>query len=118
MKRTDVDYIQDILDSINTIEKYVPSGASYEDFINDERNYHTVIRMFEIIGEACNKISAEIKEKYPEIQWRDIIGMRNKVIHQYFGVNPVIVWKAATDDVPELKYFLAKLVKEIDNEII
>jgi len=118
MKRINIDYIQDILDSIHTIEKYVPQNISYEDFIQDERNYHTVIRMFEIIGEACNKISDDIKEKYPEIPWRDIIGMRNKIIHQYFGVNPVIIWKAALEDVPEFKNFMAKLMNEIEDENI
>lgn len=84
--RLDADYIEDILDSINSIEKFT-EGYSYENFIEDEKTYEAVIRKFGIIGEACNKISNETKEKYPDIHWREIIGMRNKIIHNYFGVD-------------------------------
>ena len=90
-KRTDADYINDIIYAINCTDRFI-AGMSYEDFIVDEKTYHAVVRMFEIIGEACNKISDEVKNSNSEIPWRDIINMRNKIIHGYFDVNLPIVW--------------------------
>ena len=79
MKRIDGDYIEDVINAITTIEKFTNSH-SYEEFLADERNFHTAVRMFEIIGEACNKISEDLKEKNPDVPWREIISMRNKLI--------------------------------------
>jgi uncharacterized protein with HEPN domain len=113
--RLDGDYIEDILTSLNSIEKFV-ENYSYEDFIEDEKTYEAVIRKFGIIGEACNKISEEIKEKYPDIPWRQIISMRNKVVHGYFGVDLATIWDTIQINFPEFKIFIINLLQDIKNE--
>ncbi len=115
MKRTNLDYVEDIVDSINTIEKFT-KGISFEDFLGDERTFHTVVRMLEVIGEACNKISEELRQEYPEIQWREIISMRNKLIHEYFGVSEKILWKAVQYNIPELKIQMDRLYSQLLEE--
>lgn len=114
-ERSDRDYIDDILDSINSIEKFVANN-SYEEFLNNEMLHEAVIRKIGIIGEACNKLSDITKNKYPEIPWREIIGMRNKIIHNYFGVNLYTVWIAVQDEIPLFKSFVAKLQSDFGNE--
>ncbi len=91
-----------ILEAIGEIEKYL-AGISYDDFLaNSEKRYAT-IKQIEIIGEACNGISAGFKELHPEIEWKSIRGFRNISIHEYFGVNFKIVWEIAQHDLPVLK---------------
>jgi len=91
---TDKIRIQHILDAITEVEKYL-SGISYEEFLaNSEKRFATV-KQIEIIGEACNHITAELKQLHSEIQWKPITGFRNISIHEYFGVNFHIVWEIA-----------------------
>ena len=99
---TDKIRIQHILDAIAEVEKYL-SGISYEDyFANSEKRFATV-KQIEIIGEACNHISSELKQAHSEIEWKAIAGFRNISIHEYFGVNFHIVWEIAKNDLPVLK---------------
>lgn len=95
-------YFDDIKDSILKIEKYTES-LSYDDFVSDSMRIDAVIRNLSIIGEAVNNLSPEIKSKYPLIPWDEIIGMRNKVIHEYFGVDEDILWKTVKEDLPLFK---------------
>lgn len=76
-----------------------------------------MIRALEVIGEAAKKIPTEIKKKYPQIPWKKMAGMRDKLIHEYFGVNIKVVWKTIKKDVPELKPKIEKMLKEINNKI-
>jgi uncharacterized protein with HEPN domain len=101
------------------IEKYTDE-IDIENFLSDHLTQDGVIRQLEIIGEASNKLSKEYKDKNPEIPWKDIIGMRNKLIHGYFGVDIEAVWDTVQKDLPELKknktkisvnQWLQKLVK-------
>ena len=110
----DSDYIEDIVNSINSIENFV-KGVTYNDFINNEMMYEAVIRKLGIIGEACNNLSKEIKDKHTEIPWREIIGMRNIIIHNYLGVDLKIIWTSIKKDVPEFKGFISKLIKDIED---
>ena len=82
---------------------------SFEDFRNDGKTKDAVIRNLEIIGEAVNRIPKEIKRKYPNIPWQQIIGMRNKVIHEYFGVDVGILWKTIREDIPSFKRSIKKI---------
>lgn len=95
-------YLEDILDSINAINSYT-QNLTYEDFSSDRKTYSATIRELEIIGEAVGKLPDEIKNQHPEVEWRDIKGMRNLLIHEYFGVDLEIVWKVVKDDIPQLK---------------
>lgn len=102
MSKREIDlYIADILDSSKKIRKYV-KGMGFSDFKNNERTLDAVIRNLAVIGEAAYNIPKEFKKKYPEIPWIDISDMRNKLIHEYFGVDSEILWKTISDDLPML----------------
>jgi len=104
-------YLEDILDSIKAIKNYT-KDINYEHFASDRKTYSATIRELEIIGEAVGKLSNEIKDNFPEVEWRDIKGMRNLLIHEYFGVDLDIVWKVLEDDIP----ILERTVKSILNQ--
>jgi len=105
-------YLHDIKDSINAINNYITS-MTFDEFINDRKTYMAVIREFEIIGEAVKNIPDNIKTKYPDIQWRDIVDFRNLLIHQYFGVDLEIVWKTIHEDLPPLKNTIEDIEKNV-----
>jgi len=107
MKR-DVLFIRHILDAIELIEEYL-EGVDYEEFLNDRMLQDAVIRELEIIGEATKNLSNEFRDKHPEIPWRQMAGMRDKLIHGYFGVDVNAVWDTAKRDLPVLKKELQKI---------
>jgi uncharacterized protein with HEPN domain len=94
--------VRHVLDSIGEVESYLLNVSLDEFLANSEKRFAT-IKQIEIIGEACARISSPVKEKYPQIEWKDIVGFRNISIHEYFGVNFQIVWQIAQNDLPTLK---------------
>jgi uncharacterized protein with HEPN domain len=108
--RIDDDYIDDILKSIDFIEKHT-KNVSFEAFEKDELLYEAITRKIGIIGEAFGKLSFELREAYPEIPWREIIGMRNKIVHDYFGVDLYTVWLVSQDDIQSIKEFALTIKK-------
>jgi uncharacterized protein with HEPN domain len=111
-KREYGDYLQDILDSINDIEKFI-GGMSFDEFTDDRKTLNAVVRSIEIIGEAAKKIPKTITRKYPGIPWKKMAGMRDKLIHEYFGVDLAILWKVAGEDIPRLKTELQAIFKTL-----
>jgi uncharacterized protein with HEPN domain len=109
MKRDDSVYLQHILDAISRIEEYI-QDIRYKDFMNDHLIQDGVIRQIEIIGEATKRLSAEIRIRYVGIPWKDIAGMRDKLIHNYFGVDLTAVWDTVKKDIPALKNKLSNIV--------
>ncbi|MFA4890259.1 MAG: DUF86 domain-containing protein [Candidatus Paceibacterota bacterium] len=105
-------YLGDIKDSIRKIEKYT-RGVNFADFSGDEELIDAVARNISIIGEAVINIPGEIKTKNPDVAWKEIKGMRNKVIHEYFGVDEEILWKTIQEDIPVFKKQINKLLKGI-----
>lgn len=111
-KHKDLPYIQHILDAIKDIEKSV-KNISEEQFVKNKDIKDSNIRRLEIIGEAVKKISDFLKEKYPKIPWKEIAGTRDKMIHQYFGVDLEIVWNIITKEIPKLKKEIKKIKEEM-----
>lgn len=102
-------YIEDILHSIQKIENYT-KGILFVDFEEDGKTVDAVVRNLEIIGEAAKNISHEFGNKFPKIPWKEMITMRNKVSHEYFGVDSEILWKTINEDLPLLKEKIKKLL--------
>ena len=111
MKKDDAVYLKHILDAINRIEEYT-QNIKHRDFIKNHLIQDGVIRQIEIIGEAAKRVSNGIKEKYKDIPWKDIVGMRNKLIHNYFGVDIDAVWETVKKDIPVLKKKLMDIKTE------
>lgn len=101
-KRGSLLYLQDIWDSILKIEDYT-EDVSLEDFNKDWKTIDAVVRNFEIIGEAARNMPEEVLEKYPDVPWDKMVSTRNKVIHEYFGVDTDILWTTVHEDLPSLK---------------
>ncbi len=112
MKRTYIDYIEDILTSIQEIEEFV-KGMSFDDFVKDKKTVNAVIRSLEVMGEAVKKIPKEIRDKYPDIPWKYIAGMRDKLIHEYHGVDLTIVWEVIEKEIPPLKPKFKEILDEL-----
>jgi uncharacterized protein with HEPN domain len=100
-KRKDTAIIQDIKESLNRIISYT-SKMEYKVFVQDYKTQDAVVRNIEILGEAAKLLSDEMKEKYQDIPWKDIAGTRDKLIHDYFGVNIDIVWNITKNEIPLL----------------
>ena len=94
--------LQHILDAISEVELYL-DGVSQDQFLSNSEKRFATIKQIEIIGEACNALSDELKAQHSSIPWKAIIGFRNISIHEYFGVNLQLVWEIAKNDLPELK---------------
>jgi uncharacterized protein with HEPN domain len=101
MSRDYLDFIQDILDSLRDAQAFI-DGFTFERFIQDKRTVNAVIRSLEVIGEAAGKIPPEIQSQYPLIPWKRMTGMRNKLMHEYFGVDYSIIWTVVKEELPPL----------------
>jgi uncharacterized protein with HEPN domain len=98
-KRSDQELIQDIIECAHRIRSYIEQ-LDYDDFLKDLKTQDAVVRNIEIIGEAVKLLSDAIKNSHPDIAWKEIAGTRDKLIHDYFGVNIDIVWNIVKEDLP------------------
>ncbi|OAA24445.1 DUF86 domain-containing protein [Kosmotoga sp. DU53] len=101
-ERTPSELIEDIIEAINRIMIYI-DNLTYNEFLDDLKTQDAVVRNIEIIGEAAKMIPLHIRQKYSRIPWKEIAGTRDKLIHDYFGVNFDIVWAIIKNDLPELR---------------
>ena len=108
--RDDRAYLHHILDAIQTIESYI-TGQYFEQFHANKMMVDAVVRELEIIGEAANQVSVDLKEKHPDIPWFKMRGLRNFVIHEYFSVNEKIVWDTCKENLPKLKQQIMEILR-------
>lgn len=104
--------INHILDAIVEIETYI-SGVSFEDFSDNSMMVYACIKQLEIIGEAANHLSVSITSKYQDIEWKQIVGLRNVLVHEYFGVDVNVVWDVILYDLPNFKTSILTIKDEI-----
>ncbi|MBF0118450.1 MAG: DUF86 domain-containing protein [Desulfobacterales bacterium] len=109
IRETD-DFIKDIIDAIDDIEIFL-KGFDFNTFIKNKKTIYAVIRAIEIIGEAVKKIPSTLKDENPFIPWRQIAGMRDKLIHGYFGIDMMILWKTITEDIPKIRESVLQMMK-------
>ena len=111
MKRVYDDYLHDMLENAEKALDFV-GGMELDQFFEDEKTSYAVVRALEIIGEAARKIPEEVRASIPEVQWREISAMRNKLTHEYFGINMKVVWRTVREDLPPLIDELNKFLKK------
>lgn len=111
MKKRDYqDYLRDILDSINDIENFI-RGMNLEEFKRDKKTMYAVVRSIEVIGEATKKIPRALKDKHRDIPWKKMAGMRDRLIHEYFGIDVEILWKTVREDILPLKQSIQNILE-------
>ena len=104
-------YIQDINDSIESIQSFV-GDITFEQFKNDDKTSSAVVRKFEIIGEAAKKVPDDIRKKFPDIPWKEMAGMRDRLIHSYFDTDYKLVWTTIKERITQIKPHIEKVLSE------
>lgn len=105
--------LEDILKSISLIEEYA-DGISFETFVSDTMRYYAIMKNVEIVGEAANMLTRDFRETHTELPWREIIGMRNVLVHGYANISDEQLWSAVNDDIPVIKNAVNNYMNEID----
>ena len=111
MKRDYFDYVSDILDSINEIEEFVKE-MGFNEFRGDKKTINAVVRSLEVLGEAAKNIPEGLRVKYSDVPWSRMAGMRDKLIHEYHGVDLEIVWTVLKEELPPLKPKIERILEE------
>jgi len=112
-KRVYLDYFKDMIEYSEKAERLI-KGIEFEDFQKDEQKILAVIRALEVIGEAAKHVPNSLRNRYPTIPWRKISGMRDKMIHEYFGVDHEVVWKTVRENLPTLRKSLLEIIEKLE----
>lgn len=115
-KRVYPDYLEDIAAASDKIAQFI-EGMTYGQFVKDAKTTYAVVRALEVIGEAAKRVPSSVRAQYPEIPWREMTGIRDKLIHDYFGVNLEVVWKTALEDVPNLGLQARRILIEMGKQL-
>ena len=110
-KRSSRLLLEDILESVDKISEYT-KGISFDEFLNDSKTSDAVIRNFEIIGEASNRLPEEVRDEYPSVDWHRIRGFRNRIVHDYMGIDFQVVWHIKENFLPDLKNKIQSILEK------
>jgi uncharacterized protein with HEPN domain len=109
MSKRPVDLLlDDICEAIDRIEQYI-SGMSFDAFSKDRKSIDAVVRNLEIIGEASNRLPVDFKDSHTQIQWHKVVGLRHRIVHEYFGIDLQIVWQILQKDLPSLREDISQI---------
>lgn len=114
-RREQRDYLQDIVDATRKARAFV-QGMSYEQFALDDKTNYAVVRAIEIVGEASKQVSDDLRARYPTIPWREMTGIRDKLIHAYFGVDQQVVWETVQRDLPLVEAAIAAVLDDLSHD--
>ncbi|PIU56096.1 MAG: hypothetical protein COS87_03260 [Chloroflexi bacterium CG07_land_8_20_14_0_80_45_17] len=106
-------FIEDILECIGKIEKYI-EGMEFKDFETDEKTIDAVVRNLEVVGEASKNIPENVKARYSDVYWKGVVGLRNRIIHEYFGVDLKIIWYIVKEELLTLKKQMERILEKAE----
>ena len=106
-------FVEDILESLDLIEEYV-EDMEFENFKEDRKTVDAVVRNLEIIGEAARYIPDAVKEKFAEVDWKGVVGLRNRIAHEYFGLSLSVIWRIIKEEFKPLKEQMRKILEETE----
>jgi uncharacterized protein with HEPN domain len=115
MRRNIALYIKDLVENMKHAETFI-ENLTYEEFIKDKKTSYAVVRCIEIIGEAAKNIPDDVRDRYPDIPWKKMAGMRDKISHFYFGIDMKKVWLGVKRDIPKIKPQIKKILKDLSGE--
>ncbi len=113
--RSAVLFLTDIINAIESIKKHT-TGMDFEDFSQDEKTKDAVIFRLEVIGEATKNLPKELKDRCPKVQWKLAMGMRDRLVHGYFGVEDTVVWETITHDLPPFEKEIRKILEQLQKD--
>lgn len=108
-------YVRDILENMQDAEEFI-QGMSYEQFVADKKTANAVLRSIEVIGEATKNVPDNVRAQYPQVPWKEMAGMRDKVIHSYFDVDKEIVWLVVKERIPALRPFVEQILRDLEDQ--
>ena len=114
-KRAETEILRDVREAIARVKTYA-AGIEYAEFLEDIKTQDAVVRNLEIIGEAVKNISTDFRKKHKGVEWKNIAGFRDRMIHHYFGINWEIVWDVIKNKLPELDDQVEKILKTFDTK--
>ena len=115
-KREFLDYLVDIQEASQNIARFI-SGMTWDEFSQDQKRIYAVGRAFEIIGEAAKKVPLSVRKRHSKVPWKQMAGMRDKLIHEYFGVNYEVLWRTAQEEIPPMPQLIAMALEEESRKI-